>query len=40
MEASGPVQGLLYPFFFTALYKGYPEIKDAKWVGGEEKSLL
>ena len=27
-------------FFFKALYKGYPEIKDANWLGGEGKSLL
>jgi hypothetical protein len=24
-------------FFFGALYKGYPEIKDAKWLAGEGK---
>jgi len=35
---------LHFPFFlflfFEALYKGYPETKDAKWLGGERKSLL
>jgi hypothetical protein len=34
-----PVQGLLPPLF-KALYKCYPEIKDAKWVKQEGKSLL
>jgi hypothetical protein len=32
--------GIALPFFYEALYEGYPEIKDEKWMGGEGKSLL